>query len=318
MQKEIGGYFEFEKLINNEYYPGLVKLSSANASLLYAIDVKKIRKIYLPYYLCDSVQKTCKQAKVEVEYYNIDKSFLPLFNKQLVDGEYLYIVNYYGFLSNGEIHEYKIKYKNQIIIDNVQAFFQKPVEGVITLYSCRKYFGVPDGAYLSIDKKLDKELEYESALNKTTHLIGRLEKNASDYYQAYLDNESRFYSVETRKMSKLSENIMGAIDYEFVIEQRNDNFNYLNQNLSEINLLRLDKYSVKAPFCFPLLVENGVELRKKLISSDVYIPTLWPNIDENQSFECGLTKNLLQIPCDQRYSVNDLDVIINLIGDNYG
>lgn len=39
--------------------------------------------------------------------------------------------------------------KLPIILDNTQSFFQKPISGIDTIYSCRKYFGVPDGAYLS-------------------------------------------------------------------------------------------------------------------------------------------------------------------------
>jgi hypothetical protein len=313
MQKEIGGYFEFEKLISNEYYPELIKLNSACAALLYSIKVKNINKVYLPYYLCNSVKDACINNGTKVSFYSIDESFLPVFEKQLKRNEYLYIVNYYGFITNKQIIEFKQRYRNQIIVDNVQAFFQKPVEGVITLYSCRKWFGVPDGAYLSIDKKLDEGLEYETALNRTDHLIGRLEKTASEYYQDYIDNEAKFSSVEIRKMSRLSEVIMGAIDYENVIKQRNNNFNYLKQNLSGINSLHLEKRSVNAPFCYPLLVKNGVELRNILIENKVYVPILWPSIDNSQIYEYGLSLNLLQIPCDQRYSGDDLIKVVKIL-----
>lgn len=37
--KEIGGYFEFEKLIDNEYHKGLVKLNSDCSDLYFSLIV---------------------------------------------------------------------------------------------------------------------------------------------------------------------------------------------------------------------------------------------------------------------------------------
>ena len=52
------------------------------------------------------------------------------------------------------MNTYHLLGKN-VIIDNVQAYFQRPIEGFDTLYSCRKYFGVPDGAVLYTDLEIE-------------------------------------------------------------------------------------------------------------------------------------------------------------------
>ena len=157
--REIGGYLELENFKCEEYYSDFIALNSARNALLYLLKSKRIKKIYLPYFLCESVANLCLRENYCFEYYNVNRYFHPIFEKSLGNNEYLYIVNYYGQLDNCAIEKLKKKYSN-IILDNVQAFFQEPVRDVDTIYSCRKFFGVPDGAYLSTNAdKLELEID---------------------------------------------------------------------------------------------------------------------------------------------------------------
>ena len=58
---------------------------------------------------------------------------------------FLYLINYYGQLEKNYVEELFAGHK-RIIVDNAQDFFCKPIDGVDTIYTCRKFFGVPDGA----------------------------------------------------------------------------------------------------------------------------------------------------------------------------
>ncbi len=129
MQQEIGGYFQLEKLINKEYYSNLIALNSARNALLYVLKARKIKKIYLPYFLCNSVEEMCKRENYEYEFYHIGEDFLPIFNKELDVDEFLYIVNYYGQVNEQIIKQLHVQYRN-IIIDNVQAFLHSDKKGV--------------------------------------------------------------------------------------------------------------------------------------------------------------------------------------------
>ena len=53
--KEIGGYFELELNKNREYHKNALKLNSGRNALIFILMNLKPRKIYLPYYICDSV-----------------------------------------------------------------------------------------------------------------------------------------------------------------------------------------------------------------------------------------------------------------------
>ena len=101
--KEIGGYFGLEQFNNREYYSDLIAVNSARNALVYLLRARKIKKVYLPYFLCESVSKVCAREKCDYEYYSIDKKLLPVFSKSLSESEYLYVVNYYGQLKDRNI-----------------------------------------------------------------------------------------------------------------------------------------------------------------------------------------------------------------------
>lgn len=311
--KEIGGYFQLEKLIDNEYYKNMERLNSGRNSLIYILKSKKIKKVYLPYYLCDSVSNKVIQEGYNVDYYNVDKEFNPIFNKNLGEDEYLYIVNFYGQINNEKLLEYNQKYK-RIIVDNTHAFYQNPILDIDTIYSCRKFFGVPDGAYLYTNTKLNESLTIDNSKDRIKHLVGRLGGTASAFYKDFQKSDEEFETESLKKMSIFTQNILGAIDYNKVKESRNMNYNVLYESLKEINKLNLNL--VDGAFSYPLLVENGEEIRKKLIDNKIYISMLWPNVPKSvseDSIEYIYSKNIIPIPCDQRYSSDDMNYIIDIV-----
>lgn len=315
--KEIGGYFGLEKLITNEYYPELIALNTARNALIYLMKAKKLNKLYIPYYLCSSVSDILEKEGYQFEFYHIDEEFHPVFNKSPLNNESLYIVNYYGQITNEKLLFYKEKYKS-IIVDNTHAFFQRPLYGIDTIYSCRKFFGVSDGAYLSTQTLLNEELEVDISKDRMTHILGRFEGQASDYYISFRENEELLANEKLKYMSKLTKNILGAIDYEKVRNARNVNYACLENELKKLNRLKL--ITPEGAFAYPLYVENGMEIRQKLIQRKIYIPTLWPNVlrnDLKDYIEYKYAQNILPLPCDQRYKEDDmrnmLEVIIRCI-----
>lgn len=309
--KEIGGYFGLEQLVSNEYHKDLIALNSGRNALLYVLKAKGVKKILIPYFLCDAIKDVLSDNNYEYEYYNIDCDFMPIVQKEhFDDNEYIYIVNYYGQFSNDTVIAMKKRFEN-VIFDYAHAFFQKPIEGIDTIYTCRKFFGVPDGAYLSTNIKLEENLDEDLSSERITHLIGRYEGKASDYYDCFQKVENTFRSEPLKRMSRFTKNILGAIDYEKVMEIRNINFKYFDSKLKKINKLNLKNSS--GPYVYPLYVDNGPEIRKILQRKKIYIPTLWPNVIndmEQNSIEFNYAENILPLPCDQRYGQTEIEAII--------
>lgn len=310
--KEIGGYFGLEKLISKEYYPTALSFNSARNALLFVLQQRKIEKIYIPYFLCDSVSGLCEKYGYDFEYYRIDQDFKPIFNKQLKEKEYIYVVNFYGQITNKQLKEIKAIHKN-VIFDNVQAFFQKSLESVDTIYSCRKFFGVPDGSYLATTLRLDgSNLVADKSKDRMMHVLGRFEGCASDYYQDFKDGEKVLEDTELKLMSALTHNLLGAINYKAVRKSRERNFAYLNEKLSSLNKLKIRK--IIGPYAYPFYCENGMEVKKKLAERKIYVPTLWPNVVENfDGLEKDYAENILPLPCDQRYDESDMKTIVEEI-----
>ena len=115
-------------------------------------------------------------------------------------------------------------------------------------------------------------------------------------------------------MSKLTKNILGAIDYEMVKRIREENYAYLESKLGKINKLR--PIAHEGAFAYPFYAENGFEVRKRLAKKRIYIPTLWPNVLEETSegsLEYDYAANILPLPCDQRYGVDDMEDVIEVV-----
>lgn len=310
--KEIGGYIELDNYNLPMLHENAIALNTGRNCLGYLIKTKNIKTIYLPYFLCESVINLCKNFDLKVCLYHINNIISPK-NLEIDDNAFLYVVNYYGQLSNNKIIELKKKYKN-IIIDNAQAYFQMPVDDVDTIYTCRKFFGVSDGAFLYTNVQLNEMLEIDESYKRMNFLLGRYERTAAEFYSEYVNNNKSFANEPLKRMSKLTNNLLHGINYKEVKIKRTKNYNYLFDRLEKINKLNLKR--IEGAFAYPLYIENGNELRKKLIANKIYIPTLWPNVITDElkaTLEYDMALNILPLPCDQRYDEKDMEYIIGEI-----
>ena len=309
--KEIGGYFELEKYRLPMMHEGALALNCGRNCLAYLIRLKQIKKIALPYFLCDSV-KDIPELDGKARYYHIDWEFLPI-NIELMEDEWIYLVNYYGQLTEDKIQEFQKK-NRRIILDQAQAYFAPHIDGVNTIYTCRKFFGVPDGAFLYTDEELTEDIPFDESYMRMQYVMGRFERKASDFYNEYCINEEKFKEVPIRRMSKLTDNLLHGIDYSWVKRKRTENYSYLYEKLSDINRLNLRK--VEGAYAYPLLMDEGDKIRKRLIENKIYIPVLWPNVLEDvkeNTIEYQLAKYILPIPCDQRYGTDDMERIYQIL-----
>lgn len=300
--REIGGYIELDTFTGPMLHGDGIKLNCGRNALAYLIEAKRIDKLWMPKFMCDSCDKVLSDRGVVVEYYSIGLDFKPIVPEW--DG-WLYVVNYYGQLSN----EYLASLGDRVIVDNAQAYFQDPVPGMDTLYTCRKFFGVADGAVLYTDKTIEVEQQDES-FRRMNFLLGRYERTASEFYPEYAANNNFFENEPIKRMSKLTENLLHGIDYERVRQRRTENFAFLHERLHGIN--RLNLTIPEGAFMYPLYLENGAEIGKKLQAMKIYIPTLWPSVFAlcgKMEPEYDMAKNILPLPVDQRYWTEEMEYL---------
>lgn len=315
MDKAIGGYFELELPATGAYHPEAIALNTARNCLEYILEAKGYKKVFMPYYTCDVLLQPIAKLKIECEFYNIDENLEPIFDFTRVEANmgFLY-TNYYG-LKDQYIKSIAAQCAN-LIVDNAQAFFAKPLAGVPTFYSARKFFGVPDGAYLYTDVTRTTAIEQDYSHTRCAHLIERIDLSAEQAYVTFGQNEHVLDTLPLRTMSTLTHALLNAIDYESVKSKRLANFQYLHNKLHSINQFSatLDQDSV--PLSYPLLVHNKVGLRTLLIQHKVYTPTYWPNVltwCKEGDIEFELTQQLIHLPIDQRVSCAELDFMVDII-----
>ena len=313
--EEYGGYIEFERFKGDILHSEGIALNCGRSCLGYMLEGKVIKKLYLPYFLCETVKHTAEKYDVEIDFYHIDQSFKPIIDFELHDDEFLYLVNYYGQLTKEYIIQCFIKFKN-IILDNAQDYFAEPIAGMHTIYTCRKFFGVPDGAFLFTTIQNDNEYERDIVNDRMRFLLGRFEENASKFYEGYKCNNEYFDGKPVKRMSLISENILRAVDYEAVKSRRTENWEYVSDRLSKYN--KLNPIKSEGPFAYPLLISDGMKIKSKLAEKQIYVPTLWPNVIEESevgTIEYEYASDILPIPIDQRYSLQDMKAMCEIIED---
>lgn len=310
---ELGGYVELDNYHMPMLHEGAIALNCARNALAYVLRARNIRKLWIPKLICDSVVGLCQREGVSFTFYSIGLDFLPVQEVSLGENEWFYFVNYYSQFDNVKISEYVTKYK-RVIVDQVQSYFQSPIAGVDTLYTCRKYFGVTDGAFLYTEKVLNQKIPVDESFERMQYLLGRYERTASEFYSEYVANEERFATEPIKQMSRLTQNLLHGIDYEHVKGVREENFRYLHKELGEINYLQINELS--GTFMYPLLLANGAAIRKQLQNKKIYIPTLWPDVImrcEAGDIEYQMAENILPLPIDQRYGTEEMMRIVEEI-----
>lgn len=310
----IGGYFELELRKGEHYHQDALRLNTARNCFEYILLTRKYTKVYIPYYTCEVMLQPLHKHHITYEFYHINESLEPVEIIQLGNSEALLYTNYFGLKQNCVEYLASI-YQSQLIVDNAQAFYAPRIAGIDTFYSPRKFFGVPDGGYLYTDKILDQDISDDKSFDRMSHLLLRIEEGAESGYSLFRQSDDSLDNQPIRKMSVLTDRILSNIDYDFVREKRCENFNYLNEQLSQKNALavRLDNNSV--PMIYPFYVKDE-SLRAQLIEHKIFVAIYWPNVLEwssLNSLEFQLARYVLPLPVDQRYDKRRMDEIINVI-----
>lgn len=318
---EIGSFIDLQLPKGLEYYnktENIARLNTGRQAIWHALRITGCKTIWLPIYQCDSIRDTLIEKDVKIIYYKIDEAWNPidLFPKS---NEAVLLVNYYGIMSHDRMDTLSRKYKN-VIIDNCQAFFCQPVENAMNVYSCRKFVGVPDGAYV-IGKNAQKFTgEYVQGFSSDTSifLLMRMEYGCEGKaYEARSINEHRIDNEGIRRMSKLTHSILDATDYDIIRNKRRENFEIASGLFAGINKINPHKYydSSTVPMVYPLVVED-VGLIERLFQAKHFQGHWWSYIcDEqpNNTFEHWLSKYMIPITIDQRYGLSELEYLNKVI-----
>lgn len=310
----IGGYFELELRKSEHYHKDALRLNTARNCFEYVLRTRNYVKVYVPYYTCDVMLEPIQKLNIAYEFYHINEKLEPTALPKLNANEAFLYTNYFG-LKQECVKRLASAYGKQLIVDNAQAFYDEPLKGIDTFYSARKFFGVPDGAYLYTDKPLQHEFEQDCSLERMSHLLKRIDLGAESGYHDFRMNEELLCNQEIKRMSRLTEAFLCGIDYESAKRKRRENYAFLENALKDSNLIHLKVDDECVPMVYPYLSDD-VLLKQRLIENKVFVATYWPNMREwmtEEMLERKLTEYLIPIPCDQRCAQREVEYLIKTI-----
>nr|WP_294665507.1 DegT/DnrJ/EryC1/StrS family aminotransferase [uncultured Blautia sp.] len=346
--KEIGSYFYFSEDILydvNQNWLCMPKdysyLSTCRSAINICLkQIKSDKKIaLLPSFTCHAVVEPFIKNGYLVFPYAIKENFeidIDRLLKQLetVKPNVILIHDYFGINTNRKIKDFGVekilkKMKIQVIVDRTQSMFStyQQIRSDYCVGSIRKWLGIPDGAFVNLKVNVvseDKELsdsKSKAMLYKNDYIV----KNKGDketLLKLYREAESILDARScTYSMSKVSEKIISNTSFEHLKEARRRNYEILAKGLADCNFIKIPCAKLEeneVPFYFPVFVqEKRTELQKYLADNEVYATVIWACPDNflNLIDEISnrIYKEILCIPCDQRYTEEDMKYIIDLM-----
>lgn len=317
--KEYGGYLPLELNNTGEYYnfqrKNIIKTNSGLTAIYCALKNARPDRVFLPFYICPTVDELVESMGLKVVRYNINSEFMP---DEMIcnENDCVVLVNYFG-LNTKMINKYYSRY-NKVIIDNTEAFFADPImeDNVYNVYSCRKFIGVSDGGYLVGKNVVDIGLERDFSSPRSNFLMMQYEYGIDGAYSKSKESYQQIRNMR-KGMSVLTERILCSVDYLQIKEKRIANFTALNNFLKFKNNITLDLYLGDIPYSYPYMIKK--DIRKNLIDNKIYIPWIWKEKSGSEGLnetERMFVNYIYHLPIDQRYDEMDMkyiaEVVLNL------
>ncbi|THF64144.1 hypothetical protein [Pseudothauera rhizosphaerae] len=312
----IGGYFELELAQGTgEYHRNVLRYQSARAAFLALLRAGRPATIWMPWYVCDSMMEPPVMAGIPVRRYGLDAE-LQIVDAQPGVNDWLLYVNYFGVCRRGVMETLRRFDSERIIIDNSQAFFNPAEDCLATIYSPRKFFGVPDGGYLAtkLDMREPEEID-QGSIGRCTHLLRRLGDEPEKGYADFVAADSSLSGQEPKRMSRLTQTLLSHIPYGAIGAKRKENFALLHERLAASNGFPLDPREDEVSLCYPYLPRCGCD-PEALRAKRIYVPRYWPKIAVSNvvpEFEVTLAQNTLFLPCDQRMTEKLMERMLQVL-----
>lgn len=308
------------------------------ALFIVGLEAKKrnIKQVLFPALCCPSMVQPFIQLGFEICYYDIVddlKVDQDSFERKLNDNQLILLLHYYGLRAfKSKAMEEAIKNRENIIVvqDLTQNLFSENLrEPFANFYiaSIRKWLSVPDGAVL-IDNSYHSEcvasikendrvfssIYYEAMKQKTEYLrTGNLE--IKEKYRSLFANGVSILKEEVvpQSMSNIARQLLLNLNKENTEQKRKENFQTLRDCLSELDR-SITQYAVtkNTPLCLPLVVNNRSIIQSELAGRGIYTQVLWPLPEDDSRksmFAVWFSEHMLAVPCDQRYSKEDMRYI---------
>lgn len=297
------------------------------------------RTILMPALCCSCMPEPFYDEGYKVIYYKLTDSLqvdiIDVLNKIQDDSIFLFM----NFFAISSLNEEKLKViiqskKNILTIEDItHNFLSCELEksfADITVCSIRKWFSIADGGMLFSKVEIPKleldedyffsELRFKAMQLKSEYLrTGNIEQKIS-FRKSLVEANNYIDNVKNLvKMTESSEEILKRINLSEIYKLRFKNTTLLFEKLKNIKSIKLlNTDSIKSTLYFPIIVSNQKEVQNKLAKENIYVPVIWPLPKEANGI-CRvadkIAEHILAIPCDHRYTRQDMEKIVEIVSN---
>ncbi len=320
-------------------------ISGRSAIRAFARDVEvRTKKVLIPAFSCGTVIVPFVREGWEIAYYGIHRSLVPN-KKNLIEciesfnPSVVFLQNYFGYdtLSGIENVIALCRQKNIVVIEDLtQCLFSafKKTEADYYVSSFRKFIAIPEGGIL-----LSKHASIEWEIKEAVPQILEVAREAFDIKKKYMEEDfsiqKEVFLEKYRNLKALiaeysdiyqmnveSKKFLQCIDSQMLIQKRRENYKVLYHELGTVSWLTcifgIPK-STETPLYFPVYIncsDKREEIQSYLSLENIYCPIVWPRymrqseIDNDSNY---IYDHILCIPCDQRYGLEEMQRIVQVI-----
>jgi dTDP-4-amino-4,6-dideoxygalactose transaminase len=339
--KPLGAPFQFG--YNGSDYVWMSTGRSATRLVLQTIEERnlKYKKVaLLPPFTCHTVFEPFMDFDYEIHTLpmNLDLSINPediACYQEQYDAGVVLVHRYFGFNTLSGFNQViqSLQRKGVVVIEDcTQCLYSTfPISNAdYVVASIRKWCGVPDGGFAICKEGVftHKPTRTDTRMVETKRIASELKYKflfegegdkptfKAKYREAesLLDNQDGYYAI-----GELSANIQAELDVDQLKKKRRENYKALLdgiQDVKRINVLFKTLSDDVVPLFFPILVDDRDTIQDLMADNDIYSPVVWskadncPTIDEAAE---TIYEKILCIPIDQRYDVEDMQRIVEVI-----
>ncbi len=346
----IGGFFTYEELLTEKngfmdtIEGDVVYTMSGRCGIYYCLQdlllSDKKKTAYLPVYTCETVLDNYVKAGYTMIFYDVNDQLQPIFKEEYLEEiSLLHICGYFGFITyDDSFINNCVKKGISILEDTTHSHFTTNGLDSRATYlagSFRKWIGVHCGGY-AVKRNGSFTLPLKSPHPK--HLAMRKSSITDKTSACHNNNPSEvkratdeFWSAEmllrqvfdSYSSDESSIEIINHLPFEPYNEIRRNNWQYLSNEISKITGITsvfktLPEGTV--PSHFVVYSSKQEKLKDYLNALDIHCTIYWPlppMVDNIDNYPSGkeIYNKILALPCDYRYSTEDMASIVKALKD---
>lgn len=279
---------------------------------------------WVPSYLCHTIVGAIDPNMTVLRFYEVNYDLRVQSNQwvsEVTSGDLVIFIDYFGFPYDHQLAVYVKEKGAWVLEDACQALLSRHVGTLsdFVLFSLRKWIGVPDGGILrlpesspvtGISLEEPKATWWLKALQATI-LRREFDDGLStrEWFKIFREAEDTA-ATGPYAMSQLSRAIIeNSVDYAIIAKRRIDNYRTLLGRLASYAMFPRIEPDV-IPLGFPVRVAKRDAVRQALFERQIYPPVHWaidgvvpPEYEESHR----LARQIMTLPCDQRYGAEDME-----------